>query len=38
MIERKFIAQNIKEKLVQNFVAAQLERSGHSKIEIKRTA
>ena len=38
MIERKFITQNIKEKLVQNFVAAHLERSGHSKIEIKRTA
>jgi len=38
MIERKFIAQNIKEKLVQEFVASQLTRSGHTKIEIKRTA
>ena len=38
MIERKFIAQNIKEKLVQEFVASQLARSGHSKIEIKRIA
>lgn len=38
MIERKFIAQNMKEKLVQEFVALQLARSGHSKVDIKRTA
>jgi small subunit ribosomal protein S3 len=37
MIERKFVAQKIKEKQVQEFVAKQLSKSGHTKIEIKRT-
>ena len=37
MIERKFISQKIKEGRVQEFVASQLTRAGHNKIEIKRT-
>ncbi len=37
MIERKFVSQKIKEHLVQEFVAKELTRSGHSKIEIRRT-
>jgi len=37
MIERKFISEKLKEFQVQEYVAATLEKSGHSKIEIKRT-
>lgn len=37
MIEKKFVNQRLKEIEVQNFVSAQLLKSGHSKIEIKHT-
>ena len=37
MIERKFMSDKIREFQVQEYVAATLEKSGHSRIEIKRT-
>jgi len=37
VIERKFIAQKIRELQVQDYIAGFLSRSGHSKIEITRT-
>jgi small subunit ribosomal protein S3 len=37
MIERKFVAQKLKEKQIQDFIALFLSKSGQSRIEIKRT-
>ena len=37
MIERKFVSQKIKEHMVQEFIAKELDKSGHNRIEIKRT-
>lgn len=37
MIERKFMSDKIREFQVQEYVAATLEKSGHSRVEIKRT-
>ncbi|MFH1210915.1 MAG: 30S ribosomal protein S3 [archaeon] len=37
MIERKFVAQKLKERQVQEYVAQSLTKAGHSKVEIKRT-
>jgi len=37
MIERKFVAQKLKELQIQKYVVQQLGKIGHSKIEIKRT-
>lgn len=37
MIERKFVAQRLKERQVQEYVAQSLTKVGHSKIEIRRT-
>ncbi len=37
MIERKFVSQKIKEHMVQEFIANELDKSGHNRIEIKRT-
>lgn len=37
MIERKFIAQKIKELQVKDYLASQMSRMGYSHIEIKRT-
>lgn len=37
MIERKFIAQKVKELQIQQYVVAQLGKIGNSKIEIKKT-
>jgi len=37
MIERKFVAQKLKERQVQEYVAQSLTKAGHSRIEIKRT-
>lgn len=37
MIERKFIAQKIKELQVKEYLASQMSRMGYSHIEIKRT-
>ncbi len=37
MIERKFVAQRLKERQVQEYVAQNLTKAGHSKVEIKRT-
>jgi len=37
MIERKFVSQKIKEHQVQEFVAKELVKSGHNRVEIKRT-
>ncbi|MBS3095230.1 30S ribosomal protein S3 [Candidatus Woesearchaeota archaeon] len=37
MIERKFLKQRMKEIEVQNYVAASLARSGHSKVDIRHT-
>lgn len=37
MIERKFVAQKLKERQVQEYVAQSLTKVGHSKIEIRRT-
>lgn len=36
-MERSFINRKIKEKQIQDFIAKFLVKSGHSKIEIKRT-
>src|SRR3989344_6881702 len=37
MIEKKFVKQRLKEIEVQNYVAANILKSGHSAIEIKHT-
>ncbi|MFH1331960.1 MAG: 30S ribosomal protein S3 [archaeon] len=37
MIERKFVAQKLKERQVQEYVAQSLMKAGHCKVEIKRT-
>lgn len=37
MIERKFIAQKVKELQIQQYVVSQLGKIGNSKIEIKKT-
>ncbi len=37
MIERKFVAQKLKELQIQDYVTSQLGKVGHSKIEIKKT-
>lgn len=37
MIERKFVAQKLREKQVQDFIASFLSKSGQSRVEIKRT-
>jgi len=37
MIERKFVAQKLKEKQIQDFIASFLSKSGQSRVEIKRT-
>ncbi len=37
MIERKFVAQKLKERQVQEYVAQSLTKAGHCKVEIKRT-
>lgn len=37
MIERKFVAQNIKEFAIRKFIASELNRVGLSKIKLKRT-
>lgn len=37
MIERKFVAQKLKERQVQEYVAQSLTKAGHSRVEIKRT-
>lgn len=37
MIERKFIAEKLKETQVQDFVASYMENTGYGHIEIKRT-
>lgn len=37
MIERKFIAQKMKEQHVREYIASQMSKIGHSAIEIKRT-
>ncbi len=37
MIERKFIAQNIKEFQIQEFIAQNLKRVGHSHTKLQRT-
>jgi small subunit ribosomal protein S3 len=37
MIERKFIAQKMKEQHVREYIAMQMSKTGHSAIEIKRT-
>lgn len=37
MIERKFMSDKIREFQVQEYVALTLEKSGHSRVEIKRT-
>ncbi len=37
MIERKFVADKLKEFQVQEYVASMLEKSGHSRVEIKKT-
>lgn len=37
MIERKFVSDKLREFQVQEYVTATLNKSGHSRIEIKRT-
>lgn len=37
MIERKFVSDKLREFQVQEYVASTLEKSGHSRVEIKRT-
>lgn len=37
MIERKFVAQRLKERQVQEYVAQSLTKVGHCRVEIKRT-
>lgn len=37
MIERKFVSDKLREFQVQEYVAATLNKAGHSRIEIKRT-
>ncbi len=37
MIERQFVAQRLKEFLIQEFVGESLERVGHSKTKMQRT-
>ncbi|MBN1646373.1 30S ribosomal protein S3 [Candidatus Woesearchaeota archaeon] len=37
MIERKFVAQNIKELQVKEFVASQISRAGLSEVKLQRT-
>ena len=37
MIERKFVAQKLKERQVQEYVAQNLTKAGHCRVEIKRT-
>ncbi|MEM4244806.1 MAG: 30S ribosomal protein S3, partial [Candidatus Nanoarchaeia archaeon] len=37
MIERKFVAQKLKERQVQEYVAQSLTKAGHCRVEIKRT-
>ncbi|MDP2909254.1 MAG: 30S ribosomal protein S3 [Nanoarchaeota archaeon] len=37
MIERKFVSDKLREFQVQEYVAATLNKAGHSRVEIKRT-
>ena len=37
MIEKQFVNQKIKEHLIQAYISSQLEKTGYSHTEIKRT-
>ncbi|MBI4147792.1 KH domain-containing protein, partial [Candidatus Woesearchaeota archaeon] len=37
MIERKFVAENLKEYQIQEFISASLKNVGHSHTKLQRT-